>query len=391
MTIIDTASPSLPCSNWSSMEMISTPHSSPLPSSKRSSMATLNTHIPHNLSPIQEGANDHISEGGADDGALNKLKDLIEHQAGHRRSDTQDTIDSIVKQYACMPPSTPCKPGDSDVTSAFEKSTVNAPYTPYTPTRIPKLRGLSRSTGSSDLRGDYEYSSSNRSSYADHHEDTPWPGSEEEVHFTPPSSPSSPTPTCPIAKGTANAEDEDITRLCKLELFETHSFSSLLTPDCFRSAPPSEYEVDSEQESEPEPRNFDSTSILLKNLDNLQDKLDNFIADYDAPLHALKTSQYVALQLPHTMEAIEADLPGDQDDEFNSIVTVAERTAEVVDGDQCAQRDQVVGAAEGNKPTGTDCKATGNFLEWVEERESADLAMQVAFGMLLGMVWVATV
>jgi hypothetical protein len=188
------------------------------------------------------------------------------------------------------------------------------PSTLKTPTRASEHRRLSSSIGNADLRGEYEYSSSNRSSYVDYHEDSTWPGAEEQTPSTPPSSPpcmgdSSPTPSCSITNQNNNAEDEDTVCSYELDILRRHWISSLLTPDCFRSAPPSDCD---EQESEPRPTNFYGISVLLEDLDRLQDKLDDFIADYDTSLRAAKTSRYVTSQLPRSFAVQNSVQGGDE-------------------------------------------------------------------------------
>jgi hypothetical protein len=373
----------------SSMEMISTPRFSP-PSSKRASldMSTFR-HSVHALSPIQEVASDSDS----DDDAIRKLKGLVEHPSGHTRSGTRDTIDSIVTGYSSMPASSPPQLRKEHISAEQDKHVRVVMRTPKvqlpifrTPTRIPKLKGLSRSTASSDLRGNYGYSSRDRSSYADHYEDTPWSGSYERTHDTPPSSPpymgfSSPTSPCPTTHNIKSAEDDEDVRSYELDFFKKRSISTLLTPDCLSSAPPSECEG---QDSEPEPKTFDGIGVLLRNLDSLQDELDDFIAEYDASLRATKASQYVVSQLPlapKTDNLVDQQVVPGGDMPVTKVATVMNALAE--------RRDPERSTDESDMSTEYDADANAGFLEWLEEHETSELVIQVAIGMTLGMVWLA--
>jgi hypothetical protein len=337
-----------------------------------------------------EPASDRISNAGSDD-ALYKLRDLIEHQAGHTRSDTRDTIDSIVTGYASFSSSLPQHPQTQALFQTSEENMMKLPSTPKTPTRAPEHKRLSRSTGVADLRGEYEYSSSNRSSYVDYYEDSTWPGAEEQTFSTPPSSPpymgySSPTPSCPIAKENNGAEDEDTVFSYELDFLRRHSISSLPTPDCLSSAPPSEC---NEQESEPGLNSFDGISVLLENLDRLQDELDDFIADYDNSLRTVKTSQYVTSQLPKSFAVQNSDKGGDEQAVTDNAMVVGVGVGRANNEDASKEHDE--GGTKTNKPVraGIDVIAVENMLNSAEEHDSVELATQIALGIMLGMVWLA--
>jgi hypothetical protein len=389
MTIIGTPTSSPPTKNRSSMEMIPTPRSSP-PSSNRSSWATPTMHTSLSLSPIMEAASDHTSDAGSDDEAIGKLQDLIEHQAGHTRSDTRDTIDSIVTGYASFSSSPLQHSRTQALAQTSEGNMGKLPRTPKTPTRVPEHKRLSRSTGIADLRGEYEYSSSNRSSYVDYYEDSTWPGAEEQTPSTPPSSPpyigdSSPTLSCPITFQN-HAEDEEVACSYELDFLRRDSISSILSPDCFSSAPPSEYE---EQESEPEPKSFDGVGVLLEILDRLQDELDDFIADYDTSLRAAKVSQYVTSQIPRSFAVQNSDQGVDEQGVAHSAMVVGRGAGRTNNEDASKEHDE--GRTKTNKLVRAriDVTAVEDMLNSAEEHDSVELATQVAFGIMLGMVWLA--
>jgi hypothetical protein len=229
--------------------------------------------------------------------------------------------------------------------------------------------------------------------HVDYYEDTPWPGTEDQTPSTPPSSPPYkgdffPTLNCPVADHINDAEDEDMACFHKLDFLRRHSISSLLTPDCLSSAPPSECE---ERQSESEPESFDGITVLLNSLNDLQDEFDDFITDFDALLRAPKSSgsRYIVSQLPKASGVEKADQGGDEEAGPDSAVAVAALAGEADDED--LPKEENDGAANVNKFAKVGIEETRNkgVLESVEEHDSVELAAQVAFGVMLAMVWLA--